>query len=189
LFYIKDYENVRKLDAYKHDICFMATAHSDRYKIVKNIKKQLDDWDLEMFSFLYLPSKVIYWVRKLFVPRYRYGSINDFSFNSLSQQEIIDVIEQSKVVLDINHPLQHGLTMRSIEALGAKRKFITTNENIRNYEFYNENNILIINRKNPIINRSFLNKEYEVLDAGIYEKYTLRTWLTKVFDCKINHHE
>ena len=181
LFYIKEYENIKITKQYKYDICFTATAHSDRYKIAKNIEAQLLKYDRKMYSFFYLPSKVMYWVRKLFVQKYQYGDIDDFSFSSLSQKEIINKIEQSKVVLDINHPLQYGLTSRSIEALGANKKLITTNKNIKNYNFYNKNNILIISRDNPIVPNKFFEIKYEEPLKNIYEEYSLNNWLLNIF--------
>ena len=47
-----------------------------------------------------------------------------------------------RCVVDVENPGQHGLTMRSIEIIGLKRKFITTNPDIVNYDFYNSNNMI-----------------------------------------------
>ena len=84
--------------------------------------------------------------------------------------------------MDINHPLQYGLTSRCIEALGANRKLITTNENIKDYDFFNESNIRIIDRKNPIINADFFISDYIKPKKEIYEKYSLKNWLINIFD-------
>jgi len=181
LFYIQKYEKIKMIDDFQYDICFTATAHSDRYQIVKKIEKQVIELNKKMFSFFYLPSKIMYWMRKLFIKKYAYGNIDDFSFSSLNQKEIVNIIEQSKVVLDINHPLQYGLTSRTIESLGAKRKLITTNENIKEYDFYNENNILIIDRNNPFIQKDFFQKEYIQPVNSIYQKYSLKSWIRSIF--------
>ena len=61
-----------------------------------------------------------------------------------------------------------------------KRKFITTNKDIVNYDFYNSNNILVIDRKNPIIDFDFLMTPYEELDENIYYKYSLENWILEV---------
>jgi hypothetical protein len=183
LFYIKDYESVKEdVDEYKYDLCITATAHSDRYVIAEKIRNQISEYKLRMFSYFYLPNKIMYWVRKIFVNKFGYGNIRDFSFSSLSQQEIIKIIEQSKVVLDINHPLQYGLTSRCIESLGANRKLITSNKNIKDYDFYNENNIRIINRKDPKIDVNFFETIYLKPPKEIYQKYSLKSWLTIIFE-------
>lgn len=182
LFYIKEYENIQKLDTYKYDLCFTATAHSDRYFIATSIKNQLLNKGFLMFTYFYLPSKIMYWIRKFFIKKYKYGNIADFSFSSLTQLQIIGIIENSKVVLDINHPLQYGLTSRCIEALGAQRKLVTTNSNIVNYDFYDPNNIYVIDRNKPKINSSFFETEYKLLSNSIYQKYSLENWLIAIFN-------
>ena len=92
------------------------------------------------------------------------------------------IYADSKCIVDVENPGQHGLTMRSIETLGLRRKFITTNADIINYDFYNPNNILVIDRKNPIVNMSFFDKAYEELPKEIYEKYSLRSWIINVLN-------
>ena len=58
---------------------------------------------------------------------------------------------------------------------------ITTNTTIKEYDFYNENNILIIDRENPVISAEFIKKEYEKVDPEIYIKYSLEYWLSELF--------
>ena len=183
LFYIKDYESIREdITDFKYDLCITATAHSDRYIIAEKLQKQISNYGLVMFSYFYLPNKIIYWIRKIFLKKYGYGNIVNFSFSFLTQNEIIKKIEKSKVVLDINHPLQYGLTSRCLEALGANRKLITTNENIKNYDFYNKSNIRVIDRKNPIIEANFFDSKYIKPKNEIYQKYSIKNWLINIFD-------
>lgn len=189
LFYIKDYENIAEKENYEYDLCFTATAHSDRYKIAKEIEQELADSNLKMFSFFYLPSKIMYWVRRIFINKYQYGDIKDFSFSSLSQLDIINIIEKSKVVLDINHPKQYGLTSRSIESFGANRKLITTNKNIQDYDFYNENNILVVDRDRPVVDKNFFETDYIKPIKEVYEFYSLKNWLKTIFDLTITKGE
>lgn len=59
---------------------------------------------------------------------------------------------------------------------GCKRKLVTTNSDIKNYDFYNENNILIYSE--PIdLDSPFFKNEYEELSDALYEKYSLKNWL------------
>lgn len=71
--------------------------------------------------------------------------------------------------------------MRVIEILGARRKLVTTNTSIKDYEFYNKDNILIIDRENPIISKEFCDTDYQPLDDCIYIKYSLDAWLEDIF--------
>lgn len=74
-----------------------------------------------------------------------------------------------------------GLTFRIFEAMGLSKKIITNNPDIINYDFYNPQNILIINNENPIIPNHFLETEYTPVPKEIYNKYTLESWVKTVF--------
>lgn len=94
--------------------------------------------------------------------------------------EVNDYINRSKVLLDINRIGQIGLTFRVFESLGLEKKLITTNSDIKNYDFYNPNNILIIDEKNPVIPVDFFKNEYEKIPDSIFNKYTLDGWIKNV---------
>lgn len=131
---------------------------------------------------MFLQSKKIYFFRKIFDKRLKNAKLEDFHFKSLSHEEIADISKNSKAILDIQRDIQSGLTMRTIEiALGMRKKLITTNSDIMKYDFYNENNILIIDRKNPIIKKEFLENEYIALDEKIYQKYSIKNWIKNIF--------
>ncbi len=90
---------------------------------------------------------------------------------------MLDLYRKSRIVLDVQKPMQIGQTMRSFEALGSKRKLITTNSDIANYDFYHPDNILIIDRHHPIVPPSFLHSNYTPLPQEIYTSYSLSNWL------------
>lgn len=91
--------------------------------------------------------------------------------------EVNEYINRSKVLLDINRIGQIGLTFRVFESLGLGKKLITTNSDIKNYDFYNPNNILIIDEKNPVIPVDFFQNEYEKIPDSIFYKYTMQGWV------------
>lgn len=72
--------------------------------------------------------------------------------------------------------------MRTIETHGMRKKLITTNQNIKNYDFYDENNILIVDRKNPVIPYAFVESKYKMLPENIYDKYSLTYWIKTIFE-------
>src|SRR3546814_2292419 len=49
----------------------------------------------------------------------------------------------SKVLIDVHHGEHQGLSFRVFEALSFGKKLITTNQQIRRYDFYHPNNISI----------------------------------------------
>ena len=93
-----------------------------------------------------------------------------------------EIYSRSSIILDIEHPNQQGLTMRTLESIGAGKKLITTSKSIQHYVFYNTNNIAIINRDacDHQIDSRFCDCTYQEPDESVYEKYTLRGWLKEV---------
>lgn len=96
--------------------------------------------------------------------------------------EINDYLHSSRVLLDINRIGQKGLTFRVFESLGLEKKLITTNADIKNYNFYNPNNILIIDEKNPDIPLEFFNNDYKEVPEEVLKNYTLDGWINKVLN-------
>ena len=82
--------------------------------------------------------------------------------------------------MDINRIGQIGLTFRVFESLGLDKKLITTNSDIKNYDFYNPNNILIIDERNPVISADFFKNEYEKIPDSILHQYTIDGWCENV---------
>jgi hypothetical protein len=98
----------------------------------------------------------------------------------MSLPEVNEYINRSNVLLDINRIGQTGLTFRVFESMGLNKKLITTNSDIKNYDFYNPNNILVIDENNPVIPVSFFKNKYEKIPHSILNKYTLEGWIENV---------
>ncbi len=65
-------------------------------------------------------------------------AIEEISFTQRSAAEIVDVVRSSRAVLDIQHFKQTELTTRTLETLetlGAGKKSIATNPDVREYDF------------------------------------------------------
>lgn len=87
----------------------------------------------------------------------------------------------SKIILDIAHPHQKGLSFRPYEAIGLNKKLITTNQEIVQYDFYNPNNIFVVkDLSNFTIPQSFLTEDYEQSEEWIKEKYYIKNWIKTI---------
>ncbi len=165
---------------YRYDISFCGTIHSDRYAVIRQVKRIAEEKQLKCFWFLYLQSRFIYRFYKAIKKEFRGVPEQTFSFEKMSAAEIAKVVDESRIVLDIQHPKQTGLTMRTIEMIGMNKKIITTNESIRQYDFYDENHVAVIDRKNVKLPAGFLDTPYAALQTDIYEKYSLKSWILEV---------
>lgn len=170
--------NSKKNDCdYIYDISFIGTIHSDRYKIIKRLLQICNEYNLESYIYPYLQSEFMYYYYRIFDKSFKKSKKKDFEYNKINPQKIVDVYNKSKCILDIQHTQQSGLTMRTFETLGMHKKIITTNSSIAHYDFYNPNNILIIDRENVKIPLEFFESEYIDLPESIYEKYSLKNWV------------
>lgn len=180
LFYLNEYKQIADYTDFEYDFSFIGTAHSDRYYLIRTLQKQIENKGMRGYWFLYLQSRKLFLFNKINNPAFKGASLKDFNYKSLPKQLLLDKIKKSKVVLDIQHPKQSGLTMRTIEMLGAKRKLVTTNSMIRTYDFYSPDNILVIDRNNPVIPNEFFNTTYLSLPDPVYYKYSLDGWLEDI---------
>jgi hypothetical protein len=178
LFFTKGFEPTHKA-VFKYDLSFVGTIHSDRYEVIKKIQSNLDV-SFKCFWYLYLQAKWVLWAFKFLKPHMRSAQSNEFQFCSIEKGDLQNVFLESKAIVDIEHPKQNGLTMRTFETIGACKKLITTNSNIRNYDFFCEENICVINRKHPTIPANFLRSEYKPLPTGLVYKYSISGWLDQL---------
>jgi len=105
-----------------------------------------------------------------------------FRTKNIPQQSLPELYKNTKVILDLQRNNQMGLSFRIFEAMALEKKFITDNENIKNYGFYNPHNILILNEDFSNIEKSFFETPYQKLPEEIYDRYTLDSWVNTVFN-------
>lgn len=165
----------RKID---YDLCFIGTAHSNRLQIFeKIISLAKEKNDISTFTFFYFHNCFLFFIKKLLRLSTTHQKVN---FNALNKNEIVNIILASKIVIDIHHPSQNGLTMRTIESIGLNKKLITTNFNIKEYEFYDPKHIYIYDEKDTCLPEFFLKNELVQYKNRI--DYSLKSWVHKNLD-------
>lgn len=171
LFYLDDFclkdTNKKSIDIYGS-----YWLHSDRINIIKKISEA----QLCKNRYFYILTGRFYFFKNFFrlFCNNKYGI--HYSIFSLPLDENVKNMKSAFSVLDIQFPSQKGLTLRTIESLASKCKIITTNLNIKNYDFYDEQNVCIIDRKNPEIPESFFSMPYKEIPVDVYNKYSLSNW-------------
>ena len=183
LFYSKKYEEIGKRNNtnFKYDFCFVGTAHPKKYKFIKMMSEQLKSVYPNQFIYFFFPSPIVYFYRKIMNNELRKAKYNEFHYVPLKGKDMNDVYETSRCVLDSAQDGQLGLAIRVLEALGAKKKLITTNEDIINYDFYQPENIYVYDGKIDLKN-VFFTHDYKEVNEQVYEKYSLRNWLKEIVE-------
>lgn len=183
LFYCPAFDQAR-LDADgsgdTYAISFLGTAHTDRYTIVSRIDRQLVA-GTPRFWFLYLQAKWVLLANRVLNPGFRKARSSDFSFTPMDRASSSMIFWQSKAILDIEHPRQVGLTMRTFETLGAGKKLVTTNPGVRDYVFYDAANICVIDRTDPSIPTAFLETAAKPVSDATRKRYSLAGWVDEIF--------
>ncbi len=185
LFFDNQYEKIgEKLSLQNseclYDYCYIGTAHPNKYKVIEEISEKLKKKYNNQFIYHYMPSRLKYFYHKFKDFEYKDATMKCFKTKTLSKEKAIDIIKNSRIVLDAPQINQNGLTIRAIETLGANKKLITTNKDIVNYDFYNPINIYIYEGSIDF-DSDFFNKPYQPISEEIYRNYSLSCFLKKLF--------
>lgn len=183
LFYLDGYKCIKNSSPFqsKYNLLFLGTAHSDRYKISSTLVDYCKLNGLTSFCYYYMHGRLVYLYKKIFDHSFKEFDYKKLSFKSLTTKQILELYKDSDIILDINHPGQKGLTMRTFESIGAGKKMITTNIEIKKYSFYNPNNILVIERENIQFSKSFFDTNYEDISIEAYNRMSIEGWINCLF--------
>ena len=169
------------LDRDLYDLCFIGTIHSDRYGIINRLTDDCEKRGLRFTRYCYLQNRMMFYLYKAMNKEFRRAKIDDFQFQQLGSEKVRDIVSRSSIVLDTQHPRQTGLTMRPIEAIGMRKKVMTTSCEVRDYDFFDPRNICVINKDDIRIPDDFLTSSYRPVDPEISRKYSLSAWVEDVF--------
>jgi hypothetical protein len=162
----------------KFDLFFIGIYQKDRLKVLEKVRELNPGINFHPHFYInpitFLKAGFLFKKWKL------------FSFKKMNYRKMIRMVKSSSAILDIPKPSQKGLTTRIFEAMGAGVKIITTNENVRNYDFFNERNFLVVDRHNPVIDPLWINGSYENYEVMILKKYYISRWIEDVFDIESN---
>ena len=184
-FFVNDYLSVKNPESFKNDVVFIGTLFGERYKVIRNFKEKFEAAGLNFISYLYVPGLIVY--LKDLIAKFPYISFKKIHLDPLSVEGTVDVLNKTKAILDINYSFQRSLSTRAHEAMAARRKYITTNQSIATYDYYNPNNILIIDRENPVISREFLESDFVPVPEEILYKYSIPGLVDELFDDNVTY--
>lgn len=103
------------------------------------------------------------------------------TFTPMSRKEYVEILNKSNIVVDSSHSAQSGLTMRSIEALAAGKKLLTSNTSFSSFLFKQNVNIRVgftsENLRYFIEIKNDFNQSYDLL-----AEYSVSTWINRIFE-------
>lgn len=163
LFYSKEYEELglSKVIDYRYDVFFLGVNHSIRLDLLKSMISVFEQYNIT-YS-INLMTNLTHKIKMLF-------SLNKIKcfLTSRSFNEFAGDYQSSKAILDITSPVQTGLPIRIIEAVGSNKKIITTNYNVVNENFYNPDLVFLWGHDNICDLNRFLNNNHYRIDPSSY---------------------
>ena len=98
----------------------------------------------------------------------------------LTYEEYLDLLVDSKAILNIVPEGQTSVTQRELEAVFDGLKCITNNQGIKQFELYDESIFYIIDKDNRSI-KDFLNMETKAADTEILKQYDFEKRLQQLY--------
>lgn len=151
---------------------FMILSHSkEREIILSKIADILDKKNIKNYEFIIVKPEINEELNKNII----------LTNKTYSLDEVIEKVKKAEILIDLVRENQSGLSFRFFEAMAFKKKIITNNQNVKLYNFYNPNNILIIEDNIIDIPENFLNNIYQDIPSNIYNQYTIDAWIKTAF--------
>lgn len=176
LFYLKEFakNSIQQNEEAEYDMCCIASFNLFRYRELRKIERY--NPDLRIYIQLYIDRKLYNYKKK---EDKEFADVDEryLVFTPLGINDVIDYCMKSKSVLDITDEKQVGLSMRTIESVGMKKKLITNNKDVIYYNFFSEENVMLIDKEqNYKISRDWLTGKYEI-DEKVWKSYSAENWV------------
>lgn len=156
-FYFKEFIDPQQSDI-KHDFFFIG-AEKGRAKDIEQCKDMIDRGG--------------YTKRFVVIGNSR----EDRARQWMPYEQVVENIKSSRCVVDIVTPAQKGLTLRPLEALFMRKKLITNFVDIKDYDFYNPDNIFILGVDSQEQLDKFIYSPYNHEVDRYIDKYDFGSWL------------
>jgi hypothetical protein len=153
------------IEIIKQDVFFIG-SDKGRYKKLMEIKNLLETLSLS--------------VKMIITELVESDNCNKISSTPMEYRDVLLEIIMSRCILDVPLDGQEGITQREMEALYFNKKLITTNRNVKNRDYYNPNNIYIIDSSNSHDDMSnFFNLPNVSVEKDVKNSYSVESWLQR----------
>jgi hypothetical protein len=202
-FYLK-YPEHRPADS-KYDLFFVGRFSQERFRVVDYIVHKAKEFGINYYIKLYpsykifLHNNLIYYILKNSRIKSRWIAGYILNFEVIAQiitkdylvmgyichKRVRQMAAGSNVILDLPPKEQSGYTHRMVEALANGKKVITTNTFIKTEEFYNHEQIRIVDELNPEIDFLWV-LERSVFPVNLnFRNQDLSKWLKSILNAEV----
>jgi len=178
LFFVDKYLNRNQANL-GQGVFFVGTLNGDRPQVIQQLVKSWKSAS-DLKYWLFVRSRLELTLRKLFDRSLKQIEESHLIYKSMSAETISQLYNDCAAVLDIEHPNQSGLTMRTFEVIASGKKLITTNKNILSHGFYDPARICVIDRNNPMVSPDFLEMPTPPLSEEFIAHHSLRGWVLDI---------
>lgn len=173
-------KNEDKNQAENNDVFFIGSYLPQRYVTLKKFIDYAGENGISFRYHFYVKSFFAYLYYKL-KNRGTQLKWKYFTCKEMPESEKLKNIKESQCVLDIPFGEQAGLTMRVIEGIVLGKKIITTNQAVKNYDFYKTGNVAVITESDfSEASKEFLNKRTVEYDTDYAEQFSVNSWVKNV---------
>jgi len=158
-----------------NSLYFLGSYSKDRYESLLSLEKALIKCKADYELNFYLEER---YLKKI---RIQPESKIKFTSKRTEFSDYLSETESAGVIVDISGNFHQGLSFRVFESIGLQKKLVTTNPYVKEFDFYNENNILVWDNDTEKL-ESFLKSSYTELTDDVRKKYAFSNWIRYVFD-------
>ena len=150
----------------RHDVYFVGNDKG-RLEVLKEWQNRFEKCGLTTYFHIVADKKERYTAhdRKLLADKW------------LPYQDNIELVQQSRCLLELLQSTQSGPTMRSLEAAFFAKKLITNNKLIRHTALYSPTRIFIIGEDDPIDLRAFIDSGQDPVAESILAQHDVENWI------------
>lgn len=170
LFYRKEYAALETRNLDSKNALFVGTFQHKRYQSLIELKNRLSELGINTTIKIRTPY-YFYLKQKL------KGVILDkkfLIFEDISLSEILKLYSESDIIIDAASEHQTGLTMRTFEALGAKKILLTNNQEVRHEGFFDSSCIKFFDEN--FTHKTFVNQKH----SKSIEDCRIDNWIAKL---------
>lgn len=168
----------------KYELSFVGTAQIRRLQVLGRLCHALEREGRSYRFFLKTQSPlhhIFFWLAAK-----RYGYRGQLSQVGMPYEELLQVIEQSAAVVDIEFQRQSGLTMRTFEVVFSGMPLVTTNPRINLYDFSEAAPIAVFDQDDRSL--PSWDKKTDKSLQPFFKKYSIDNWARTLVKMEEGHY-